>query len=655
MPKTNKERLQDNNLELQSIKTGIDNLPEYQDIEPIYANENLSLKQLNLAYSSNITFISSLDDKYISYYNYISSGPQYNHCIGRINNDGTVTNLYSRYDGSNGGQTSIELLDYDDEYLYIYDRKTNYGQQRNGWKIQRFDLSTKTIESSIYYTAPIEYNTYHYGESSFNNLGNGYVQMDSYNYPIYKLDAKNKTCTKVITFTNKQGFKYVFTSNIIASESSSGGTHYTVFKNLTTGAERKMTMNIKEVNAILFDNSMIVKNNNLYVFNEDLSIGALVKENVIEDYAANNTMLLNIYPSYYMDYLRGKLYYFNNSTNVFEKVLNTSGVWKQNQYNYKNYLAKYCINNGFYNIVEADNTNNIIGYKYNNVTMMLPSGITSSTDKLLTGSYLYNKFNVGVSGTMPNNGALNYTPTTSQQTIPQGYTSGGTISAVTSAIDQNILPENIKKDVTILGVTGTLEEGGSTSIILQDGVKFGGSSFEELPDYIANADFSQVTDFDYMFSNCTHLYIIPLIDTSNAISMQGMFSDSNLDEVPLLDTSNVTNMSIMFAGNGFLYEIPQFDTSNVTTMRRMFEFCMMLETVPILDTSNVTDFKDMFSDCRNLSDESLNNIMQMCINASSYTGTKTLKEIGLTSEYATKCQTLSNWSSFVEEGWTKGY
>lgn len=35
------------------------------------------------------------------------------------------------------------------------------------------------------------------------------------------------------------------------------------------------------------------------------------------------------------------------------------------------------------------------------------------------------------------------------------------VSAVTSAIDANIIPGNIKKDVTILGVTGTYEgEGG---------------------------------------------------------------------------------------------------------------------------------------------------------------------------------------------------
>lgn len=64
-----------------------------------------------------------------------------------------------------------------------------------------------------------------------------------------------------------------------------------------------------------------------------------------------------------------------------------------------------------------------------------------------------------VTGTMPNNGALTYIPTTSQQTIPAGYTSGGTIAAVTSAIDSNIIPENIKSGVTILGVNGTLSSG----------------------------------------------------------------------------------------------------------------------------------------------------------------------------------------------------
>ena len=56
------------------------------------------------------------------------------------------------------------------------------------------------------------------------------------------------------------------------------------------------------------------------------------------------------------------------------------------------------------------------------------------------------------------------TPTTSAQTITPTsgkYISKVEVGAVTSAIDSNIVAENIKKDVTILGVTGTLESGTS--------------------------------------------------------------------------------------------------------------------------------------------------------------------------------------------------
>ena len=76
---------------------------------------------------------------------------------------------------------------------------------------------------------------------------------------------------------------------------------------------------------------------------------------------------------------------------------------------------------------------------------------------VLINNALYSKEGTVIRGTMPNNGSINTTPTTEQQSIPAGYTSGGTIEAVTSSIDSNIKPENIKKGVTILGITGTYE------------------------------------------------------------------------------------------------------------------------------------------------------------------------------------------------------
>lgn len=62
---------------------------------------------------------------------------------------------------------------------------------------------------------------------------------------------------------------------------------------------------------------------------------------------------------------------------------------------------------------------------------------------------------------MHNLGTLEVTPTTSDQTIvPEkpvdGY-SQVSVSAVTAGIDENITASNIKKDVTILGVTGTYD------------------------------------------------------------------------------------------------------------------------------------------------------------------------------------------------------
>lgn len=483
---------------------------------------------------------------------------------------------------------------------------------------------------------------------------------------VYSIDCTNKqiiaVCSQTKLYVPTVGDSYMLpgsTNSYICFFNPN--MYYYYYRNTVSGSIEKRLVKLDdgkyrdvssiEVNTVLYDNSKIVINNNLYYLNNNLSTGTLIKESVIPNFTTS-MKLIQMFDTFYRDISNGRIYKFNIDTNTFEFV--TSLSLCGNVAGDTNILV-YTDSSNYVYTIDSIVGDKVIGYNCYGNTLYLPDVYTGSSNDILINSQYYNRYGTLIAGTMPNNGVLNYTPTISQQTIPTGYTSGGTISAVTSAIDSNIQAENIKKDVTILGVTGTLEEGGSTSIVLQDGIKFGGSSFEELPDYIANADFSQITDFSYMFDNCTHLMIIPLIDTSSAVNMQGMFSSCNLDEVPLLNTSNVTNMSYMFDTNGFIYEIPQFDTSKVTNMRGMLQGNMMLETVPVFDTSIVTDFTDMFSGCRNLSDESLNNIMQMCINATSYTGTKTLKELGLTSEYATKCQTLSNWSSFAEASWTTGY
>ena len=56
-----------------------------------------------------------------------------------------------------------------------------------------------------------------------------------------------------------------------------------------------------------------------------------------------------------------------------------------------------------------------------------------------------------------------------------------------------------------------------------------------------------------------------------------------------------------------------------------------------------------------LTDDSLNNLLKMCSNATNYTASKTLKDVGLTNTQATTCTGLSNWADCVTAGWSTGY
>ena len=247
-------------------------------------------------------------------------------------------------------------------------------------------------------------------------------------------------------------------------------------------------------------------------------------------------------------------------------------------------------------------------------------------------------------------------PTTSDQTITPtegSVFSSGTVHAVTSSIDSNIQPENIKEGVSILGVEGTLSggSGGDTpdyrymkGTIDKEGLKAIGWTDEDIltyeqnktPHYAWENDLYKVSDENkalYLldnpnpssykvnpniafipnknmksyfakssaFNGMKYIKGIPFYDTSNVTSMSYMFYQCrNLTTIPQLDTSNVTKMDIMFAYSPSLISIPQLNTSNVTSMSQMFEGCSSLISIPQLDTSKVTDMNNMFSNCKNL-------------------------------------------------------
>ena len=234
---------------------------------------------------------------------------------------------------------------------------------------------------------------------------------------------------------------------------------------------------------------------------------------------------------------------------------------------------------------------------------------------------------LGVAGTLKEEKpeeSFNVQPTTAEQTITPtagSVFSSGTVHAVTSSIDSNIQPENIKEGVTILGVAGTLSEG-SGVFVVPDGMKFKGSTVSEIP----QMNTSNVTDMESMFDECRSLTTIPQLDTSNVTNMHYMFNGcQQLTAIPLLDTSKVTNMRSMFYRCSNLTAVPLLDTSKVTDMQYMFSACSSLTTIPSLNTSTVTDMQGMFNECTKLTTIPLlntSNVVKMThlfINCSSLT------------------------------------
>lgn len=229
-------------------------------------------------------------------------------------------------------------------------------------------------------------------------------------------------------------------------------------------------------------------------------------------------------------------------------------------------------------------------------------------------------------------------------------------------------------NLTTQGITGLTGDETFTELV-PEVLNISGSDYNVLVDtslpYVRNTgivciiknidliDTSNMQDFSYMFNNCRQLLSIPTIDTSRGTDMSAMFYNcANLTSIPLINTSNATSTYRMFSGCIKLVEVPLINTSNVTGMQQMFASCSDLVSVPQLNTSNVTNMTNMFNGCSSLNDTSLDNILLMCINATSYTDTKTLKQLGITSTTyypVSRIEALPHYQDFINAGWTIGY
>lgn len=202
--------------------------------------------------------------------------------------------------------------------------------------------------------------------------------------------------------------------------------------------------------------------------------------------------------------------------------------------------------------------------------------------------------------------------------------------ATAQVVDADLIAGNIKKDINILGVTGTYEGGGSGSgIDLTSGVKFANSTFQSIPSDIQDSNWNEVEYANEMFYACGNLKNVSFA-LNSLIDGESMFGYCNN-----LLSANITN------------------TTNMTSMVSMFDNCKKLTTVNQIDTSYCYDMYHAFQQCDALSNDSLNNILLMCASVpNDYDGTKTLSAVGLSATQRTTCQSLSNYQALLNAGWT---
>jgi len=118
---------------------------------------------------------------------------------------------------------------------------------------------------------------------------------------------------------------------------------------------------------------------------------------------------------------------------------------------------------------------------------------------------------------------------------------------------------------------------------------------------ISNLNTSKAVDITNMFYNCTQLTSIPNLDTKQVINAAGAFRKcSSVTSLPEFNFNNLTFAHCIFEDCTNITSIPNYNFSKVTNMCRAFYGCTNLTTVPKFNVASNPSLKQAFQMCTNL-------------------------------------------------------
>lgn len=287
--------------------------------------------------------------------------------------------------------------------------------------------------------------------------------------------------------------------------------------------------------------------------------------------------------------------------------------------------------------------NTVLNIKGSGKTGIDTSDATVEPSQILVGQTAYAN-GQKIEGTMPNNGALSFSPSDEEQDIPTGYVEGAKVEAtdITKLNEYNAC-------LTLANSIETTEDYTDTTATAED-IKEGKVAYSNGERIVGTAQINDltITNGSYLFYNGNRQNMLKEILSlcKKITTMEYMFytcralTEKDIEEINKLDTSEVTSMKAMFYACSILKNIvlTNFNTSKVKNMYDMFHNCTKVENIDLssFNTSNVTEIDNMFNSCVILANLDLSGfdmskvirIYHIFYNCKNLTNLKSFKNLG---------------------------